>query len=64
LGPGFEDSFSKGSTDTFAALGISRRVLDIYAVRLEYQRVFSAGVEETGGQGDIDSILLGLAVTF
>jgi hypothetical protein len=64
LGTGFEDSFSKGSTDTFAALGISRRVLEIYAVRLEYQRVFSAGREETGGQGDIDSILLGLAVTF
>jgi hypothetical protein len=64
LGPGFSDSFSKGSTDVFGALGISLRVLEIYAVRLEYQRVIDAGLDETGGQGDLDSILLGLAVTF
>lgn len=64
LGTSFSDSFSKGSTDTFAALGISLRVLEIYAVRLEYQRVIDAGVEETGGVGDLDSLMLGLAVTF
>lgn len=64
LGPGFADSFSKGSTDYFAALGISLRVLEIYAVRLEYQRVFSAGHEEAGGEADLDSIQLGLVVNF
>ncbi len=43
LGTGFADSFSKGSNDIHASLGISRRVLEIYAVRLEYQRVFKSG---------------------
>ncbi len=64
LGPGFSDSFSKGSTDPYASLGISRRVLEIYAVRLEYQRVFDAGIEITGGESDLDAIFLGLIVTF
>ena len=64
LGNGFSDSFSKGSNDYFAALGISLRVIEIYALRLEYQRVFDAGVEETGGEGDLDSIQLGFVVTF
>lgn len=64
LGPGFSESGSKSSTNYFASLGISRRVLEIYAVRLEYQRVFDAGVELTGGESDLDAIVLGLVVTF
>ncbi|HKU13422.1 MAG TPA: outer membrane beta-barrel protein [Steroidobacteraceae bacterium] len=58
------DSLSKGSTETFAGIGISRRILEIYDLRLEYQRVFDAGVEFTGGPADIDAALLGLTVTF
>lgn len=60
----FSDSFSKGSTDTYAALGISRRFFENYAVRLEYQRAFSTGLADTGGKGDLDAALLGLTVTF
>ncbi len=58
------DSFSQSSTDPYAALGISRRILEIYDLRLEYQRVFDAGLEVTGAQGDVDVALLGLTVTF
>lgn len=57
-------SLSKGSTDTFAGVGISRRILEVYDLRLEYQRVFDAGVELTGGAADVDAALLGLTVTF
>ncbi len=64
LGPGFSETGSKSSTNYFGSLGISRRVLEIYAVRLEYQRVFDAGVDFTGGKSDLDAILLGLVVTF
>jgi OmpA-OmpF porin, OOP family len=58
------DSFSKGSTDVFAAVGVSRRVFEIYDLRLEYQRILEAGFEITGGQADLDAVQLGLAVTF
>jgi OmpA-like transmembrane domain len=58
------DSFSKSTTEPFAALGVSRRFFEIYAIRLEYQRFFTAGLEPTGGQGDMDAALLGLTVTF
>ena len=58
------DSLSKGSTDNFAGIGISRRILEIYDLRLEYQRVFDAGTELTGGTADVDAALLGLTVTF
>ena len=58
------DSFSKSSTDTYGSVGISRRVLEIYDLRLEYQRVFDQGMEITGAQGDLDAAFLGLTVTF
>jgi hypothetical protein len=64
LGTEFSDSFSKGSTDVYAALGISRRFFENYAVRLEYQRAFSAGLADTGGKGDLDAALVGVTVTF
>lgn len=64
LGTEFSDSFSNGSTDTYAALGISRRFFENYAVRLEYQRAFSTGLPETGGKGDLDAALVGVTVTF
>ena len=48
----------------YAGLGISRRILEIYDARLEYQRAFDAGLDETGGTGDLDALFLGLTVTF
>jgi hypothetical protein len=58
------DSFSRSTTDAFAAVGISRRFFEIYDIRLEYQRIFDAGLEVTGGQGDLDAALIGLTVSF
>lgn len=64
LGNSFSASDSESSTETFAALGISRRFLEIYSLRLEYQRAFDAGDEDAGGKGDLDVISLGVMVTF
>lgn len=64
IGPHFSQSGAKSSTDVYAGLGVSRRILEIYDARLEYQRVFEAGLDETGGTGDLDSLFLGLTVTF
>jgi hypothetical protein len=63
-GNSFVGSFSKGTTDFYAGVGISRRIFEIYDLRLEYQRVFDQGHVETGGPADLDSALLGLTVTF
>lgn len=60
----FDISGNQDTTETFAAIGISRRVFEIYDLRLEYQRVFTVGKADFGGAGDIDSALLGLNVTF
>ena len=60
----FDDSFNKDTTETFASVGVGRRVFEIYELRLEYQRVFDCGSEDTGGAGDLDAALLGLNVTF
>jgi outer membrane protein with beta-barrel domain len=64
IGNRASDSFSKSTTDTYAGVGISRRILEIYELRLEYHRVFDGGEEITGGKGDLDAALLGLTVTF
>lgn len=58
------DSFSQSTTDSFAGVGVSRRFLEIYDVRLEYQRFLDVGRLETGGSGDIDTLMLGLNATF
>ena len=55
---------SHGSTNWHAGFGISRRFLDVYDLRLEYQRAFDVGDSGTGGKGDLDVMLLGLIVTF
>jgi hypothetical protein len=57
-------SFSKGSDEAYAGLGVSLRFFDIYDVRLEYQRYFDAGLELTINKGDLDVATLGLIVTF
>jgi hypothetical protein len=59
----FDVSGTESTTETFAAVGISRRFFEIYELRLEYQRVFDAGSEATAA-GDLDAALLGLNVTF
>ena len=64
LGNNFSGSDSQGTTNFFAGIGVSRRFLEIYDVRLEYQRGFDVGDESSGGKGDLDSALLGLTVTF
>jgi hypothetical protein len=64
IGNNAADSFSQSTTETYASIGISRRILEIYDLRLEYQRVFDAGQEVTGGKADLDAVLLGLTVTF
>lgn len=55
---------SDDTTETFAGIGISRRVFEIYDLRLEYQRIFAVGSDDFGGAGDLDTALLGLNVTF
>lgn len=64
VGNHFSDSGAKSSTEMYAGLGISRRILEIYDARLEYQRAFDAGLDETGGVGDLDALFLGVTVTF
>ena len=59
----FDLSGNDSTQETFAAVGISRQFFEIYALRLEYQRVFNAGSEATAA-GDLDLVLLGLNVTF
>lgn len=64
LGNHFSASDSAGTTNLYAGLGLSRRFFEIYDLRLEYQRAFDAGDEDSGGKGDLDVALLGLVVTF
>jgi OmpA-OmpF porin, OOP family len=63
-GDRISDSFSISSSDTYAGVGLGRRIFDSYDLRVEYQRFFDAGVSSTGGIGDLDTALLGLTVTF
>lgn len=67
VGPGgqrLSDSGSQTSTDYFAGLGVTRRIFEIYDLRLEYQRFLDVGTTDTGGVGDIDTLMLGLNATF
>ena len=62
--PSGAQSFSKSTEDMYAGLGVSMRFFDIYDVRLEYQRIFDAGLPLTLNAGDLDVASLGLIVTF
>jgi hypothetical protein len=64
LGNHFSGSDSQSTTNLYAGLGLSRRFFEIYDLRLEYHRAFDAGDEDFGGKGDLDTVLLGLIVTF
>jgi opacity protein-like surface antigen len=64
LGNRLAGSESQGTTNACAGVGLSRRFLETYSLRLEYQRVFEVGDENSGGKGDLDAALLGVIVTF
>jgi len=55
--------FSESDVDVLAGVGTSFTVLEIYDLRLEYQRVFDAG-DEAIGEGDADTISIGISVVF
>jgi hypothetical protein len=54
---------SEGDVDLLAGIGTSLNFLEIYDLRLEYQRVFDAG-DKVIGEGDADTISLGISVMF
>lgn len=54
---------SKSSTDLLGGVGLSFSFAEIYQVRLEYQRVFDAGHDETG-EADVDLMSIGVVVSF
>lgn len=55
--------FSENSIDALAGIGTSLTFLEIYDLRLEYQRVFDAGDEATG-EGDVGMVSVGITVMF
>lgn len=57
------DEYSENSVDLMAGIGTSFTVLEIYDLRLEFQRVFDAG-DDTTGEGDVDMLSLGITVVF
>lgn len=57
------DEYAENSIDMLAGIGTSFNFLEIYDLRLEYQRVFDAG-DDTTGEGDVDLISIGITVMF
>ena len=55
---------SKSGADLLAGVGISFSVVEIYNVRLEYQRVFDAGDNATVDAADVDLATLNISVSF
>ena len=62
-GGGRRPTGSETDVDLLASVGTSFNFFEIYDLRLEYQRVFDAG-DEMIGEGDADSISLGISVVF
>jgi hypothetical protein len=56
--------FNQSGFDLLAGVGISFSLADIYSVRLEYQRVFDAGEDETLDAADVDLATLNVTVSF
>ena len=56
-------TLSNSKTNALAGVGISMSLAEIYAVRAEYQRVFSAEAERIG-KGDVDLLTIGVTVQF
>jgi OOP family OmpA-OmpF porin len=57
------DEFSESDVDVLVGVGTSYNFLEIYDLRLEFQRIFDAG-DETTGEADLDMISLGVTVVF
>lgn len=55
---------SKSGFDMLAGVGISFSVVEIYSLRLEYQRVFDAGESDTIDPADVDMALFSISVSF
>jgi OmpA-like transmembrane domain len=55
---------SKSTADLIGGIGISCSVVDIYNLRLEFQRVFDAGDSETLDESDADLLTLNVTVSF
>jgi hypothetical protein len=55
---------SKSGADLLAGAGISFSIAEIYNVRLEYQRVFAAGDDQTLDEADVDLATLNVTVAF
>lgn len=55
--------FSENDVDMLVGLGTSFNFLEIYDLRLEFQRIFDAG-DKTTGEADVDLISLGISVVF
>jgi hypothetical protein len=55
---------TNSGVDMLAGVGASFRFAEIYGLRLEYQRVFDAGDDETLGEADADLLTLGVTVSF
>jgi hypothetical protein len=55
---------TKSGFDLLAGTGISFSLAEIYSVRLEYQRVFDAGEEDTLDEANVDMATLNVTVSF
>lgn len=56
--------FNSSGVDLLAGIGASLTFAEIYALRLEFQRVFDAGDEQTLGEADADLLTIGVTVSF
>jgi OmpA family protein len=55
---------TKSHVDLLAGVGTSLLFLDVYTLRLEFQRVFDAGHEDTLEAADLDLLAVGITVRF
>jgi hypothetical protein len=55
---------SKSGADLVAGVGASVSIVDIYSVRLEFNRVFAAGDDATLDEADVDALTLNVTVSF
>ena len=55
---------SKSGADLLAGVGVSFSIVEIYSLRLEYQRVFDAGEDDTLDEADVDMATLNITVSF
>jgi OmpA-like transmembrane domain len=55
---------TNSGVDMLAGIGATLTFAEIYGVRLEFQRVFDAGDDETLGEADADLLTIGVTVSF